>query len=155
MSKKQFIRCKRKILILESEEIALLGLKDGTNEITFTVTSKFQVILWKSKFIFFKGTVTIKSRIFLWNNYDKIVISDIDGTITKSDVLGHMMYFVGKDWVHSGVTKVLSQIQNNGYRIMYLSSRTIGIVVHYCFFCLVVFRLVLQGISFKMSILIK
>jgi phosphatidate phosphatase LPIN len=30
----------------------------------------------------------LEANIFLWNKNSKIVISDIDGTITKSDVLG-------------------------------------------------------------------
>lgn len=33
----------------------------------------------------------ISSWIFLYNKNDKIIISDIDGTITKSDVLGMIM----------------------------------------------------------------
>jgi len=40
----------------------------------------------------------LQGQIFLWDWKDKIVISDVDGTITKSDVLGHIMPRVGKDW---------------------------------------------------------
>ena len=55
-----------------------------------------------------------------------MVISDIDGTITKSDVLGHLLPVIGKDWAQSGVAQLYTKIRNNGYQIMYLSARAIG-----------------------------
>ena len=55
-----------------------------------------------------------------------MVISDVDGTITKSDMLGHLLPIVGKDWSHMGVTALFQNIQKNGYRIMYLSARAIA-----------------------------
>ena len=39
----------------------------------------------------------------------------MDGTITKSDVLGHLMPRVGYDWSHLGVTAFYSRIAANGY----------------------------------------
>ena len=36
-----------------------------------------------------------RCHIYLWHHTDKIVISDIDGTITKSDVLGHILPVIG------------------------------------------------------------
>ena len=54
------------------------------------------------------------------------MISDIDGTITKSDVLGHILPAIGHDWAQSGVAQLFSKIRNNGYHIMYLSARAIG-----------------------------
>jgi phosphatidate phosphatase PAH1 len=62
----------------------------------------------------------------LWNYTDKIVISDIDGTITKSDVLGHVLPIIGRDWAQSGVASLFTKIVNNGYHIVYLSARAIG-----------------------------
>ena len=35
------------------------------------------------------------------------MVSDVDGTITKSDVLGHVMTAIGRDWSHVGVTKLM------------------------------------------------
>ena len=64
--------------------------------------------------------------IYLWHHSDKVVISDIDGTITKSDVLGHLLPVIGRDWAQSGVAQLYSKIRNNGYQIMYLSARAIG-----------------------------
>jgi len=41
-------------------------------------------------------------------------------------VLGNVMPLMGRDWSHSGVTQLLSRIKNNGYKVMYLTSRAIG-----------------------------
>merc|ERR1712130_557992 len=58
----------------------------GGNEVEFSVTTQFQ------------GTTRARCYIYLWHHTDKVVISDIDGTITKSDVLGHFLPMVGRDW---------------------------------------------------------
>ena len=50
----------------------------------------------------------------------------IDGTISKSDVPGHILSVNGKDWAQSGVAQLFTKIRDNGYRIMYLSARAIG-----------------------------
>jgi len=52
--------------------------------------------------------------LYLWKWSDKIVISDIDGTITKSDVLGHVLPVIGKDWAQSGVADLFTKIVDNG-----------------------------------------
>lgn len=98
-----------KTLRLTSEQLQSLNLKEGINDITFTVNK-----------------ATCGSRLFLWNCYDHIIISDIDGTITKSDALGHLFNMVGRDWTHLGVAKLYSDITKNGYKILYLTSRAIG-----------------------------
>jgi len=33
---------------------------------------------------------------------------------------------IGKDWTHSGVAKLYTDITKNGYQILYLTSRAIG-----------------------------
>ena len=101
-------------LIPTSEELALLSLREGHNTISFTVNSRLQ------------GRTTVSSTIYLWNWDTRLVVSDIDGTITKSDVLGHMMPLLGRQWEHSGVASLMSSLADNGYQIIYLSSRTIG-----------------------------
>lgn len=83
------------------------------NKIGFSVHSRFQ------------GRQEITARIFLWPSTAKIVISDIDGTITKSDALGHIMPLFGNDWSQPGIVKLLTQISSNGYQIVYLSARSI------------------------------
>merc|ERR1711988_1178437 len=104
----------KKTLRLSNEAIKCLNLKKGANEIQFSVTTAFQ------------GTTRCMCHVYLWSYDDKIVISDIDGTITKSDVLGHVLPIIGRDWAQSGVASLFTKIVNNGYHIVYLSARAIG-----------------------------
>ncbi len=57
---------------------------------------------------------------------DRVIISDIDGTITRSDVLGHILPYIGQDWAQVGVTRLYTNIAANGYKFLYLSARAIG-----------------------------
>ncbi|XP_060529756.1 phosphatidate phosphatase LPIN3 isoform X2 [Cylas formicarius] len=104
----------RKVLRLSSKQIASLNLKNGVNEVEFSVTTAYQ------------GTSRCRCNLYRWKWDDKIVISDIDGTITKSDVLGHILPIVGKDWAQSGVAQLFNKIRDNGYKLLYLSARAIG-----------------------------
>lgn len=103
-----------KSLRLPSHLLKKLNLKQGVNTISYTVNTRLQ------------GTATCQSRIFLWRSDARVVISDIDGTITKSDALGHLFTMVGKDWTHVGVAQLYSKIASNGYEFLYLTSRAIG-----------------------------
>ena len=44
----------------------------------------------------------------------------------RSDALGHVFTMIGRDWTHSGVAKLYTDIASNGYRFMYLTSRAVG-----------------------------
>jgi len=96
-----------------SSELKSLNLKDGKNTISFLVTSRIL------------GTQEITAEIYLWDHKDEIVVSDVDGTITRSDALGHILPIFGKDWSHIGITELYKNIEKNGYRLMYLTSRSI------------------------------
>ncbi|CAH1114571.1 unnamed protein product [Psylliodes chrysocephalus] len=104
----------RKTLRLTSKQIAGLNLRDGMNEVEFSVTTAYQ------------GTTRCQCHLYKWKWDDKIVVSDIDGTITKSDVLGHILPIVGKDWAQTGVAQLFNKIEDNGYKLLYLSARAIG-----------------------------
>ena len=69
---------------------------------------------------------TCSAYMWLWKHETPVVISDIDGTITKSDALGHVLNMIGRDWTHAGVAKLYTDIVANGYNIMYLTSRSVG-----------------------------
>jgi phosphatidate phosphatase LPIN len=103
-----------KTLRLTSDQLKSLNLKKGANTISFSVSSAYQ------------GTATCAAKIFYWDYGIQVVISDIDGTITKSDALGHVFTMIGKDWTHMGVAKLYTDIANNGYHFLYLTSRAIG-----------------------------
>lgn len=104
----------KKSLRLSSEQVKHLKLKPGQNQVTYSVTTQFQ------------GTKRCTSHIYLWKYNDKIIVSDIDGTITKSDVLGQILPIMGRDWSQSGVAQLYSSICRNGYKFLYLSARAIG-----------------------------
>nr|XP_046239418.1 phosphatidate phosphatase LPIN1 isoform X2 [Scatophagus argus] len=106
--------CYKKTLRLTSEQLASLELKDGPNDVVFSVTTQYQ------------GTCRCHGTIYLWNWDDKIVISDIDGTITRSDTLGHILPTLGKDWTHQGIARLYHKVSQNGYKFMYCSARAIG-----------------------------
>ncbi|XP_058259454.1 zgc:123305 [Hemibagrus wyckioides] len=104
----------RKSLRLTSQQIERLNLREGANKIVFSVTTQYQ------------GTCRCEAAIYLWNWDDKVIISDIDGTITKSDALGHILPQLGKDWTHQGIAKLYHKIHENGYKFLYCSARAIG-----------------------------
>jgi len=88
-------------------------LNKGRNVIKFICKSRLS------------GQQELNSEIYLWDKQDRIVISDVDGTITKSDVLGHLMPIFGNDWAQPGVTELFNSIDMNGYKIIYLTARAI------------------------------
>jgi phosphatidate phosphatase LPIN len=47
----------------------------------------------------------------------RLLISDVDGTITRSDLLGHVLPAMGVDWSHAGITELFSNIVGNGYQV--------------------------------------
>uniref|UniRef100_A0A671KHB1 phosphatidate phosphatase n=1 Tax=Sinocyclocheilus anshuiensis TaxID=1608454 RepID=A0A671KHB1_9TELE len=93
---------------------ASLKLKEGPNDVTFSITTQYQ------------GTCRCEGTIYLWNWDDKVIISDIDGTITKSDVFGQILPQFGKDWTHQGIAKLYHSVAENGYKFLYCSARAIG-----------------------------
>ncbi|XP_015233740.1 PREDICTED: phosphatidate phosphatase LPIN1-like [Cyprinodon variegatus] len=106
--------CYKKTLRLTSDQLARLQLKEGPNEVVFSVTTQYQ------------GTCRCHGTIYLWSWDDKIIISDIDGTITRSDTLGHILPTLGKDWTHQGIARLYHRVSLNGYKFMYCSARAIG-----------------------------
>ncbi|OAQ66923.1 nuclear elongation and deformation protein 1 [Pochonia chlamydosporia 170] len=98
-----------KTLRLTSDQLKALDLKPGENSMSFTV-----------------NRATCAANMYLWKHETPVVISDIDGTITKSDALGHVLNMIGRDWTHTGIAKLYSDIAQNGYNIMYLTSRSVG-----------------------------
>ena len=105
----------RSTLKPNSEILEKMNLKPGRNKITYSVKTSLQ------------GIQQIDAYIFLYKPYTKFIISDIDGTITKTDVLGQLLPFVGKEWLQEGVAKFYNNLQRRlGYEILYLTARAIG-----------------------------
>ena len=115
-----------KTLRLTSDQLKALDLKHGPNSMSFSV-----------------NRATCHAYMYYWSHKVPVVISDIDGTITKyassyffirlssnvrsrSDAWGHVLTMIGRDWTHLGVAKLYTDIVANGYNIMYLTSRSVG-----------------------------
>uniref|UniRef100_A0A8B9L2W7 phosphatidate phosphatase n=1 Tax=Astyanax mexicanus TaxID=7994 RepID=A0A8B9L2W7_ASTMX len=94
----------RKTLRLTSDQLASLQLKEGPNDVVFSVTTQYQ------------GTCRCEGTIYLWNWDDKIIISDIDGTITRS----------ANRKTHSLLSRHASNKKSQYLFFMYCSARAIG-----------------------------
>lgn len=97
-----------------SEQLKLLNLTSGANQVLFSVRTGL------------RGVQTLSCQLFLWQENVPIVISDVDGTITRSDVPGQFLPYMGRDWSQKGVAELFTRIQRNGYNILYLTARSIG-----------------------------
>ena len=92
---------KKKVLSPTPEQLALLNLEDGQNVISYRLGDNVQ----QEAYIY----------VISWSS--RLVISDIDGTVTRSDLLGHLLPPIGFDWTHSGVAHLFSNIKANGYEV--------------------------------------
>ena len=94
-----------------SDLLKQLGLQKGVNHAKFSI----------------EGTATpLSCRIYLWDYKTKIVVSDIDGTITTSDVFGQLMHVFKEKYIHRDVVKLYQHFKLNGYEIVYLTARAIS-----------------------------
>jgi len=93
------------------EQLQSMPLQEGVNVVRFYLSS---------------GAAPVEASIYLWSHKSKVVISDVDGTITKSDLLGHVMPTFGFQWAQKGVAQLLTRIQENNYKVLYLTARPIG-----------------------------
>eukprot|EP00277_Geminigera_cryophila_P005355 CAMPEP_0179423546 /NCGR_PEP_ID=MMETSP0799-20121207/11075_1 /TAXON_ID=46947 /ORGANISM="Geminigera cryophila, Strain CCMP2564" /LENGTH=385 /DNA_ID=CAMNT_0021197863 /DNA_START=12 /DNA_END=1169 /DNA_ORIENTATION=+ len=93
------------------EQLLSMPLQEGANVLRFCLSS---------------GAAPVTASIYLWSHKSKVVISDVDGTITKSDLLGHIAPAFGIQWAQKGVAQLLTRIQENNYKVLYLTARPIG-----------------------------
>lgn len=73
------------------------------------------------------------ANIFLWTHQDRIVVMDIDGTITKSNARGVLDTIITETYkyCHEGVCQLLSRLkQQINTQILYVTSRPIGLATH-------------------------
>jgi hypothetical protein len=99
----------RKTLVPSSEMLQGMGLRHGSNEVEFVLD----------------GTNTSASaRIFLWPSDAKVIVTDVDGPIvTRSNMLAN--FIPVKSRYHAGVVELFSNIQQNGYHILYLATKSL------------------------------
>lgn len=69
----------------------------------------------------------VESRLHVWGANDSIVVADLDGTLTVSDVEGHIRTLrLGQyDFLHSGACDFFTKLHELEMRIVYLTARPI------------------------------
>jgi phosphatidate phosphatase PAH1 len=121
----------------ETDEDKIIRDLDATKEV-FTIKFLPKITLWGrdvTKFISKFLKVEIQTQLHVWDHTDKVIISDIDGTITRSDGAGHLFFWArkwklpilsSKNFTHAHVVDLLAAVSQRKYRIMYLTARNIG-----------------------------
>lgn len=57
---------------------------------------------------------------------DKIIISDLDGTLTKSDFYGMVNNIISRNHIHNGYIEFIEKVHENGYQVVWLTMRSIS-----------------------------
>lgn len=92
------------------KDLKAMGLKKGPNSIAFATATTNQMV---------------SAKIFLWDQSEKIIVTDIDGTITRSDKRGHFYSRIGLNWHHNSVVTCFQTLYKLGYKILYLTARSV------------------------------
>jgi phosphatidate phosphatase PAH1 len=91
------------------EILKRLHLNYGINTITFELD----------------GYTSISSEIYLFHERDRILVSDMDGTLTKDDIGGLMNNLKNKDYLHDGYYDLINTAYQYGYKIVWLTMRSL------------------------------
>ncbi|XP_040580012.1 phosphatidate phosphatase LPIN2 [Lepeophtheirus salmonis] len=70
--------------------------------------------------------IEISFQVYLYKQEDKLVISDVDGTITESDLEGQIFSQLGRSVHYFDVIPLFKAIRMRGYKIIYLTARSIA-----------------------------
>ena len=70
----------------------------------------------------------VECRLFVWDANASVIIADLDGTLTISDVEGHIRTLrLGQyDYLHKGACEFLHKLKEVGCKIFYLTARPIA-----------------------------
>lgn len=91
-----------------SEELLTFNLKPGGNLGMYKVPSL---------------AVEIRFIVYLYNQNDQFVVTDVDGTITASNVKGHVLPRIGFNADHDSVVELLDKVGKTNRHIIYLTAR--------------------------------
>jgi phosphatidate phosphatase LPIN len=93
---------------LADKQVRKLKLNFGMNKVTYKLEG-----------------FTIDAEIYLYADNDRLVVSDVDGTVTKNDLGGHLHNFLSKDYLHEGYADLAQKIDKNGYKMVWLTMRAL------------------------------
>jgi phosphatidate phosphatase PAH1 len=77
------------------------------------------------------GDLRTRAWVHLWGAHDRVVVSDIDGTMTRSDVIGYIdtVQLRKYDYTHAGICRLYSHLAaTHEVRFVYLTSRPISML---------------------------
>jgi len=95
-----------------SAELKKMNLKEGLNKGRIEVP---------------KLNVSYTFRIFALRQYTRLLLTDIDGTITKEDWWGLVLPLIGIPSHHANVGQFLQKVADNGYLPVYLTARPMAL----------------------------
>ncbi|KAG6609931.1 lipin-like protein [Phytophthora cinnamomi] len=100
----------KKSLKPSQEELLSMGLRVGTNDISFVLRSHGA------------GEVArVSANLYLWPVTAKVVIAQIDGAISSSAATGSMFKRRDPAAMHPGALEFYSKLARNGYRVVYVT----------------------------------
>lgn len=71
------------------------------------------------------NAMAIEAEIYLYSEHDKLLVSDMDGTLTKDDIGGFYSNFQDSDYLHDGYYELIEAATRNGYKIVWLTMRSL------------------------------
>ena len=81
---------------------------------------------FEGQFVVDSLSITIPFNMFYYDQTSRFVLTDIDGTITESDIKGHVFPVFGFSAHHDHVVEMFHKIGDNGYNVVYLTARSIA-----------------------------
>ena len=105
-----FKRKETRFRFLDSE-LKTVNLNFGANQGQFVVNSL---------------KISIPFNLFYYDQNTKFVLTDIDGTITETDIKGHVFPMFGFTAHHDNVVELFHKIGRNGYQMVYLTARSMA-----------------------------
>ena len=80
----------------------------------------------EGRFVVENLNIDIPFNVFKFEQNTKFVLTDVDGTITESDIKGHVFPYFGFNADHDFVVELFHKINQNGYQMIYLTARSIA-----------------------------
>lgn len=135
------------LMLVDGKQVATLrmgqcGVPVGGDSLDLSILAPhalrdltMQTVHVRYEHVSIKGLSYCECTMFLWNAGDDCIVSDIDGTITKSDLAGHFNTtvrqkagFKANHYAHDGVCGLFTYLQANlQSRFLYLTARPLNL----------------------------
>ncbi|KAG7397766.1 Nuclear elongation and deformation protein 1 [Phytophthora boehmeriae] len=100
----------KKSLQPSQEELLMMGLRVGTNDVEFVLRCQETGELER-----------VSAKLYMWPDTAKVVIAQIDGAISSRAATGSMFKRRDPAAMHPGAPEFYSMLARNGYRIVYVT----------------------------------